>query len=376
MFEGDGRVFAISTATESGDNLQISYSVPIANILDWFRNWYNPKVVLGRFPRWGFQLVPRTKAFDDEHAFPSQLDGAIVCSKRKTCEYPIKNGDVLVSINRGSDSKFLDKFGYIADPAHGEPRFCTGNKGFIVSCKTESTTLTVWRPNLKATRTFKCAPEPQCEAEKMCFTEFAPPHYCCLGSMVLINATPDFLSGGSPDDSDDEAAVPANAAFHILCKIHANRSKHVVVLSHFHENAYISSTRTFRCGDIITKIGRTEIKSTQHAEKLIQRIATEYANGSRKRVKITTEKSQIWLDLDLLLQEEKLCADERDCEKMLLLRCNTLAQTANQNIVSRRMIQKRVRTAKRPHTSANAVVVSKSRPTSPKCEGKRRKIIR
>lgn len=378
VFEGDGRVFAISTATESGDALQISYSVPITNILDWFRNWANPSSVLGRFPRWGFQLMPRTKAFDAEHAFPASLNGAIVCAKRADCKYPIKNGDVLVSINKDNESMDLDKFGYITDEAHGEPRYCTQNKGFIASCKADLTTVTVWRPSLKATRTFTCAPESQCDPEKMAFAEFSPPHYCSLGSMVFMNATPDFLSNGSAEDSDDEGSVPPGAAFHILRKIHDNKSKHVVVLSHYHENAYVSSTRTLHVGDIITRIGRTELKSSQHAEKVIQRIATEFAQDVRKRIKVCTETKEVWLDLDLLLQEEKLCAEERDAEKLLLLRCHLLASVASQTNISankKRQISK-VRTLKRGRVGPDALPVPNSRPPSPKLDAKRRRSSR
>lgn len=378
VFEGDGRVFAISTATESGDALQISYSVPISSILSWFHNWYEPNTVLGRFPRWSFGLMPRTQAFDTEHAFPHSLEGAIVCGKRRSCAYPIKNGDVLLSVHQTGFTAELDKFGYVSDQQHGEPRFCVQNKGFVASCNAETTTVTVWRPSLKATRTFKCAPEPQCEPEKMCFTEFAPPHYCALGSMVFMNATPDFLSGNSPEDSDDEPAMPASAAFHILRKIHQDKQRYVVVLSHFHENAYVSSTRTLAVGDIVRKIGRTEIKSSQHAEKVVQRLATEHANGVRKRVKITTDKAQVWLDVEMLLQEEKLCADERDQEKLLLLKSHALAlmNVKAPRAAGRKRTSKRSRVTKAVRSAVDAPGVPNSRPGSPTADVKRRRSLR
>lgn len=378
VFEGDGRAFAISTATESGDALQISYSVPISSILSWFHNWYKPNTVLGRYPRWSFGLMPRTQAFDAEHAFPQSLEGAIVCGKRPSCAYPIKNGDVLLSVHRAGATAELDKFGYISDEQHGEPRFCIQNKGFVASCNAETTTVTVWRPNLKATRTFKCAPEPQCEPEKMCFAEFAPPHYCALGSMVFMNATPDFLSGNSPEESDEEPAMPASAAFHILRKIHQDKRRYVVVLSHFHENAYVSSTRTLVVGDIIRKIGRTEIKSSEHAEKVVRRLAAEHANDVRQRVKITTDKAQVWLDLEMLLQEEKLCADERDQNKLLLLKAHMLAQmnVKPPRANGRKRPAKRSRVSKVARTAVDAPGVPNSRPGSPVIDVKRRRSLR
>jgi len=321
--------------------------------------------------------MPRTQAFDAEHAFPQSLQGAIVCGKHPSCTHPIKNGDVLLSVHRDGVASGLDRFGYTSDEQHGEPRFCIHNKGFVASCNA-TTTVTVWRPSLKAKRTFKCAPEPQCEPEKMCFTEFAPAHYCALGSMVFMNASPDFLSGNSPEDSDEEPALPASAAFHILRKMHEDKQRFVVVLSHFHENAYVSSTRTLVVGDIVRKIGRTEIKSSQHAEKVIQRIATEHATGVRKRVKITTDKAQVWLDLEMLLQEEKLCANERDQEKLPLLKSQTLAlmPVKSPRTGGRKRASKKPRTSKRVRSAVDAPPAPNSRPGSPTADAKRRRSLR
>ena len=119
----------MSTATESGDAIQIAYSVPVVNIMAWFRNHYKKGSVLGRFPRWGFSLASRTGAFDDEHKFPSNLDGAVVSKVCEKSKSNLKTGDVLVSINRGTEAVLLDKFGSITDKQHGDPKFSIMNSG-------------------------------------------------------------------------------------------------------------------------------------------------------------------------------------------------------------------------------------------------------
>ena len=151
VFDGgpcDGQAFAISTATEQGDALQISYAVPISVVLQWLSNYYTGQV-LGVFPRWSFALCSRTDAFDEEHKFPSNLDGAIVCNVGKECKYDIKKGDVLVSINRGGVINKLDRFGLLSDIYHGDPKFSIMNRGYLAGCNPKSTSVTVWRPSIK-----------------------------------------------------------------------------------------------------------------------------------------------------------------------------------------------------------------------------------
>lgn len=378
VFDGgpcDGQCFGISTATE-GEAIQISYAVPISVVLQWLSNYYTGQV-LGVFPRWSFALCSRTDAFDEEHKFPSNLDGAIVCDVGKECKYDIKKGDVLVSINRGGVINKLDRFGLLSDIYHGDPKFSIMNRGYLAGCNPKSTSVTVWRPSIKASRTFPCAPEPPQKTEILCHPEFNPPHYALLGSCVIMNATADFLAGGTEDDSDDEddGVAPAQA-FHILRKIHENKAKMVTVLSHFHCNSYVSSTRTIKPGDIITKLGRTEIKDSRHAEKVIQRIAQEHAAGVRKRIKITTNHAEVWLDLDSLLQEERLVAGERgDGSKLYLLR----SFKANQSELKNRRVSRKRKTRK-PISPSNSIVaataVPVSRPTSPVLEKRRRRSSR
>lgn len=379
VFEGgpcDGQCFAISTATEGGEALQISYAVPISVVLQWLANYYTGQV-LGIFPRWSFSLCSRTNAFDAEHKFPGHLDGAIVCDVGKNCKYDIKKGDVLVSINRGGVINKLDRFGLLSDVFHGDPKFSIMNRGYLAGCNPKSTSVTVWRPSLKASRTFACAPEPPLKTEIVCHPEFNPPHYALLGSCVIMNATADFLGAGTEEDSDeeDDSIAPAQA-FHILRKIHDNKAKMVTVLSHFHCNSYVSSTRTLRSGDIICKIGRTEIKDSHHAEKVIQRIAQEHAAGMRKRIKITTNKAEVWLDLDSLLQEERLVAGERgDNSKLYLMKHYKAKQSAPK--IPRAIRKRKARKPLSPsHSILTATAIPSSRPGSPVQEKRRRRSSR
>ena len=53
------------------------------------------------------------RAWEEEHEYPSNLSGAIVCGLRKSCTFPqIQNGDVLLSVNRQGTSVELDKLGW------------------------------------------------------------------------------------------------------------------------------------------------------------------------------------------------------------------------------------------------------------------------
>lgn len=375
VFDGgecDGQCFAISTATEGGDAIQIAYGVPVSVVLQWFTNWYISGHTLGVFPRWGFDLTSRTDAFDAEYRFPNNMNGAIVSNIQKGCKFSIKKGDVLVSINRNGVTNKLDRFALLTDIYHGDPKFSVQNRGFIAGCNPASTSVTVWRPSIKATRTFPCAPEEPLQSEKMCDPTFNPPHYALLGSLVFMNATADFLGGSTEEDSDEEDdGVNPAMAFHILRKIHEDKSKMVTVLSHFHCNSYVSSTRTLRRGDIISKLGRTEVKNSRHAEKIIQKIAAEHAAGIRKRVKITTANAEVWLDLDSLLQEEQLVAAERGDVSKLHLLTHHLTKSMAQELPARK------RKIRGPISPSNLVLSAttkvNSRPGSPSVQKKRRR---
>lgn len=378
----DGRCFGIATAVES-EAQQIAYATPISSVLSWFKNhWTKETGLIGHFPRWDFsRLIPRTDAFDKEHGFPSDLDGAVITGLRKTCPFDLREGDVVVSVNLSKTERVkLDKYGTASDYEHGEPRFSiTSNAGFICGCS-KDTTITVWRPSAKATRQVPCYPSKQLAVEQSCYPEFIDPEVALLGSMVFMQATHDFLQGGMEDDSDEEDHIPASKTFHILRRVHENRAKAVIVLSHFHEDAYVSSSRTLERGDIITHIGRTAVKSVDHAERLIQRLAREFAEGDRERVKITASDKEVWLDLNRLYQEEQLCAGERDFSKLWLLA--EKARKAEEEKLRRGVDLKRKRGSLITETLANKVSASlaanlgarvHSRPGSP---AKKRRSLR
>lgn len=361
VLEEDGRCFAVATATEASAE-QIAYATPTSSILAWFANHWKKGERIGRFPRWDFDLLPRTDAWEQEHSYPSSLDGAIVCGLRKSCTFPqIQNGDVLLSIHRQGSSVELDKFGLVTDHEHGEPRFSIHNIGFVSSLHPKLTTVTVWRPSLKQKRTFKCAPGPQLSVGRSYYQEYAPPPYACLGSMVFMNGTPDLLGPGD-DDSDEECdSIPAVQTFHIMRHVHAQRDlvnpKPVVVLSHFHPNAYVSSTRTLAQGDIVQKINNVTVKDVEHAEKLIRKLAVDlFTPSGKKTVCICTPGKRVWLDLRKLLQEETLCVSEREPSKMHLLKaCATAADIGSSSTSSKP--QRRSRRVK-DHRAVSALTIA------------------
>ena len=202
----DQRCFGIATATDASAD-QIALATPVSSILDWFKFHWQPGTCIGRLPRWGFTLCPRTDAFDEAHAFPRTLNGAVVAGVRKAVDCgELQEGDVLVSIQRNGVPILLDKFGTVTDHSHGQPRFVIQNMGFLASLCPKSTTVTVWRPSLRAQKTFVCTPTPPLDVERAYYQEYeGGTPYCLLGSMCMLNASPDFLRHSEVVDSDDEA---------------------------------------------------------------------------------------------------------------------------------------------------------------------------
>ena len=74
------RVFSVAVATEGGDAIQIAYGIPVSNILNYMKNWYDSDSSIGYFPRYDFTLMStRNEPWDREHKFPSQaLDGKVI----------------------------------------------------------------------------------------------------------------------------------------------------------------------------------------------------------------------------------------------------------------------------------------------------------
>ena len=344
----DLRCFGIATATEASAE-QIAYATPVSSVLDWFRNHWVKGTCIGRFPRWGFSLCPRTDAFDDEYSFPRDLDGAVITSVKKSDPASgIQPGDVLIGIHRAGTTVGVGKFGMVSDFAHGQPRFSIHNFGFLCSLP-KTTTVTVWRPSTKNKRTFVCPPQPPATTERSYYQAYDDPPYTCLGSLVLMNASPDLLRASETVDSDDESdGLPAVQTFHILRHVQQQKTvakpKHVVVLTHMHPNAYVSSTRTLVQGDIITKINGVALRDTQHAEKLVRKAAAEYFSKGKRRILLSTPNKRVYFDLQKLLQEETLCLAEREHTKLhLLLECTKSAhkQTAESQSTSRTPKRKR-----------------------------------
>ena len=352
----DHRCFGIATATEAAAE-QIAYATPVSSILDWFRFHWSPGTCIGRLPRWGFTLCPRTDAFDEAHGFPRTLNGAVVANVRKADDSgELEAGDVLVSIQRNGTPVCLDKFGTVTDFCHGQPRFVIQNMGFLASLSPTTTTVTVWRPSLRAQKTFVCTPAPPLAVERAYHQEYeGGTPYCLLGSLCLLNASPDFLRHSEVVDSDDEAdGISPLATFHVLRHVQAQKAlpnpKHVVVLSHMHPNAYVSSTRTLSVGDVVRAINGTTLKSVAHAERLVRRAAADFAaRGQIKHITLSTPDKTVYLSLQKLLQEETLCLPERDHTKLHLL-CAAAQHAARRGAASAAAPRKRRRESRRLRT--------------------------
>jgi len=155
--------------------------------------------------------------------------------------------------------------------------------------------------------------------------------------MVFMNGSPDLLIATEDSDDEEYDGIPPVQSFHIMRHVHAQRElanpKPVLVLSHFHTDAYVSSTRTLAPGDIVQKINGIAVRDADHAEKLIRRLAANmFSPSGQKRVCISTPGKRVWLDLRKLLQEETLCFPEREPGKLhLLSACAAFENTAQPN---------------------------------------------
>lgn len=345
----DLRCFGIATAVEHGAE-QIAYATPISSVLSYFRNWWTPGTCVGEFPRWGFTLTTNTTAFAEAVRLPRALEGAVVAHTRKSADCGgLKTGDVLLSIHRDNTEVRLDRFGMIADESHGQPRFAIGNLGFIASLN-RHTRMTVWRPSLKKTKVVQCAPVPPLAVEKPYHQGITEIPFTLLGSCVLMNATPDFLQQTEVADSDEEGGdgISALATFHVLAKLQAQKKSsqspnHVVVLSHFHQNAYVSSLRALSPGDIICQVNGITLKSTEHAEQIVKRAAVKFATQTGKAyITLTTPDKTVYLSLQKLLQEETLVLPERPPAKLhLLAACANASATSGGSGLKRSVRQSR-----------------------------------
>lgn len=327
------RVFSIAVSTESGDAIQIAYGIPISNILNYMKNWYDADSTIGYFPRYDFNLMAtRSEPWDREHKFPSQaLDGTVIVGTKPSTKYrDLRDNDVLVSINRpdGRGETKLDKRGFVVDPAtHGELRLTIHNHGFICSLAPE-TTFTVWRNEDRSLHTFKCRPAMPLAVERACHQEFVDPHYALLGSLVCMDATPDFLRNNGETDEDEDGeddTIPVHKMFHVLRHMHDQHKKKepnaVVVVSHFHPDAYVSSDNNLEVFDVLTHVAGIPLENSRHMETIVKGVAKQFVAGRTNTISLTIGKKTVFLDLHRLLAEETLVMAERggDTSRLHLL---------------------------------------------------------
>ncbi len=326
------RVFSVAVATEGGDAIQIAYGIPVSNILMYMKNWYDNDSSIGYFPRYDFNLMAtRSEPWDRKHKFPSQaLDGTVIVSTKPSTKYrDLRDNDVLVSINRpdGRGETKLDKRGFVVDPAtHGELRLTIHNHGFICSLAPE-TTFTVWRNEERSLHTFKCRPAMPPVVERACHQEFVDPHYALLGSLVCMDATPDFLrnNGEGDEDEDEDDTIPVHKMFHVLRHMHDQHKKKepnaVVVVSHFHPDAYVSSDGNLEVFDVLTHVAGIPLENSRHMETIVKGVAKQFVAGRTNSISVTIGKKTVFLDLHRLLAEETLVMAERggDTSKLHLL---------------------------------------------------------
>ena len=295
------------------------------------KNWYDSDSSIGYFPRYDFLLMgTRNEPWDREHEFPSQaLGGTVIIDTKLNTEYQdLRDNDVLVSINRpdGRGETKLDKRGFVVDPAtHGELCLTIHNHGFICSLAPE-TTFTVWRNNERTLHTFKCRPSMPLVVERACQQEFVDSHYTLLGSIVCMDATPDFLrnNGEADEEEDDDDTIPVHKMFHVLRHMHDQHKKKnpnaVVVVSHFHPDAYVSSDGNLEVFDVLTHVAGIPLENSRHMETVVKGVAKEFVAGRTNSISLTIGKKTIFLDLHRLLAEETLVMEERgDTSKLHLL---------------------------------------------------------
>ena len=259
LFDTKGNVIGICTAT-LGESEAISFAVPSYSVINYFERFY--KQPYGRFPQWGFTLLPMTEAYQKVHNISGC--GAVVKDVHPASSAKfLKVGDVIHSIG-GHD---LDMFGLMRDETRGS-KITIHNTEFIMSL--DDADIVYSRKECKRTAKLMPAPIPFKVAEN--FKEWCPRKVVEFGPFIFQNLSLNIMT------SD---CVPTGKNMKLLEAVKNTKSmQEIVIISKINPNSFIASIETPEAYDQVISI-RTKIKSIKDLKKAIEDIKRMHKEGEK-----------------------------------------------------------------------------------------------
>ncbi len=283
LFDTKGNVIGIYTAT-LGESEAISFAVPSYSVINYFERFY--KQPYGRFPQWGFTLLPMTEAYQKVHNISGC--GAVVKDVHPASSAKfLKAGDVIHSIG-GHD---LDMFGLMRDETRGS-KITIHNTEFIMSL--EDADIVYSRKECKRTTKLMPAPIPFKVAEN--FKEWCPRKVVEFGPFIFQNLSLNIMT------SD---CVPTGKNMKLLEAVKNTKSmQEIVIISKINPNSFIASIETPEAYDQVISINRTKIKSIKDLKKAIEDIKRMHKEGE-KYFNLHTTSGNMWFTISKVLSKKR-----------------------------------------------------------------------
>lgn len=283
LFDTKGNVIGICTAT-LGESEAISFAVPSFSVINYFQRFYTQPY--GRFPQWGFTLLPMTEAYQKVHNISGC--GAVVNDLHPASSARfLKVGDVIHSIG-GYE---LDMFGLMKDETRGS-KITIHNTEFIMSL--DDAEIVYSRKQSKRTAKLMPAPIPFKVAEN--FKEWCPRKIIEFGPFIFQNLSLNIMT------SD---CIPTGKNMKLLETVKNTKSmQEIVIISKIDPNSFIASIETPEAFDQVISINRTKIRCIKDLKKAIDDIKRMHKEGE-KYFNIHTTSGNMWFTISKVLSKKR-----------------------------------------------------------------------
>lgn len=283
LFDTKGNVIGICTAT-LGESEAISFAVPAYSVINYFKRFY--KQPYGRFPQWGFTLLPMTEAYQKVHNISGC--GAVVKDIHPASSANfLKVGDVIHSIG-GHD---LDMFGLMKDETRGS-KITIHNTEFIMSL--DDADIVYSRKECK--RTMKLMPAPIAFKVAENYKEWCPRKVVEFGPFVFQNLSINIMT------SDCMSTGKNMKLLEIVKK--TKSMEEIVIISKIDPNSYIASIETPEAYDQVISINRTKIKCMKDLKKAVDDIKRMYKEGE-KYFNLHTTSGNMWFTISKVVSKKR-----------------------------------------------------------------------
>ena len=282
LCDEEGRVIGMCTCTLS-ESEAIAFAVPSFSIRAYFEKFYTTDY--GLFPRWGIKLMPMTDAFAARYQVRRR--GAVVSeiepgspAKRK-----LQVGDVIHAIRSPGVCADLDFFGLIIDSTRGA-KITIHNTEFIMQLTPKQVMVDITRNGRQMTHEVTPAVIPYKVADA--WKEWCPTKVAVWGPIVFQNVSRTLLT-------DEEMDAPRAVGIADVVK-RTYGMQELVMITRIEPNSYVNNYEIPKTFDLLTKVGRTRVKSIQHLNEIIEDYRTRWKNGEQY-VCLETTSGKVWLML-------------------------------------------------------------------------------